>query len=204
MEYLSKKGFVHRDLAARNILIADHGTCKIADFGMSRDLHDENYYISNSKMIPIKWTAPEALHFKRYSSASDVWSYGAVMYEIWSLGHKPFENYTNQECLRRVDSGFRLPPPPGCPRSIYEMMIQCWHPDTGSRPTFVQNPDSNHRPTFKDILDKLTEDPEGLLHWSDENKAVHESSSVLGSDLEAGQDLYPELQQIFVKSKLKI
>ena len=68
----------------------------------------------------------------------------------------------------------------------------------------TRNPDGNHRPTFKDILDTLAEDPEGLLHWNDENKAVHLSSSVLGSDLEAGQDLYPELQQIFMKSKLKI
>ncbi|XP_019862739.1 PREDICTED: ephrin type-A receptor 6-like [Amphimedon queenslandica] len=94
--------------------------------------------------------------------------------------------------MEMIQTGYRLPPPPGCPRGIYQLMIHCW------------NPDSNHRPTFKDILDTLAEDPEGLLHWSDENKAVHESSSVLGSDLEAGQDLYPELQQIFVKSKMKI
>ncbi|XP_041379173.1 ephrin type-A receptor 4a-like, partial [Gigantopelta aegis] len=97
MEYLSKKCFVHRDLAARNILVTEQGICKIADFGMSRDLQHDDYYISHAKKIPIKWTAPEALHFKRYSTASDVWSFGAVLYEIWSLGHKPFESYSNQE-----------------------------------------------------------------------------------------------------------
>ncbi|XP_019861610.1 PREDICTED: uncharacterized protein LOC109590107 [Amphimedon queenslandica] len=180
MEYLSKKGFVHRDLAARNILMTDHGMCKIADFGMSRDLHDENYYVSTTaKRIPIKWTAPEALHFKRYSSASDVWSYGVVMYEIWSLGHKPFENCTNQECLRRVDSGFRLPPPPGCPRSIYEMMIQCWHPDTGSRPTFVQ------------LVSRLSLSDAKLL------STVSSDTTVIGGPLETGYQLYTELQNMY-------
>uniref|UniRef100_A0A1X7VEX5 Protein kinase domain-containing protein n=1 Tax=Amphimedon queenslandica TaxID=400682 RepID=A0A1X7VEX5_AMPQE len=179
MEYLSKKGFVHRDLAARNILMTDHGMCKIADFGMSRDLHDENYYVSTTaKRIPIKWTAPEALHFKHYSSASDVWSFGAVMYEIWSLGHKPFENCTNQECLRRVDSGFRLPPPPGCPRSIYEMMIQCWHPDTGSRPTFVQ------------LVSRLSLSDAKLL------STVSSDTTVIGGPLETGHQLYTELQNM--------
>ena len=89
---------------------------QIADFGMSRDLMDENYYTSHGGMIPVKWTAPEvvlhfidiiligftaivsqALHYKKYSTASDVWSYGALMYEIWSVGHKPFESYSNSK-----------------------------------------------------------------------------------------------------------
>ncbi|XP_019855623.1 PREDICTED: serine/threonine-protein kinase STE20-like isoform X3 [Amphimedon queenslandica] len=192
MNYLSMKSFVHRDLAARNVFLNDRFICKIGDFGMSRDLEDENYYVSHGGKVPVKWTAPEALLYKKYAPTTDVWSYGAVLYEMWSLGHKPFEEYSNQQYMEMIQTGYRLPPPPGCPRGIYQLMIHCW------------NPDSNHRPTFKDILDTLAEDPEGLLHWSDDNKAAHESSSVLGSDLEAGQDLYPELQQIFVKSKMKI
>ena len=70
---------------------------QIADFGLSRDLQHEDYYISHGGKIPVKWTAPEALHYRKYSTASDVWSYGCLLYEIWSLGYKPFHDITNPE-----------------------------------------------------------------------------------------------------------
>ena len=70
---------------------------QVADFGMSRDLADEDYYLSQGGQIPIKWTAPEAIHYKKYSTASDVWSYGCLLYEIWSLGCKPFEGVGNAQ-----------------------------------------------------------------------------------------------------------
>ena len=131
---------------------------QIADFGMSRNLVDAEYYISEGGTIPIRWTAPEAIYYRKYSTASDVWSYGCLLYEIWSLGHKPFENCSNTEVrisrllfdmlskltvvipvtravlilyqyiqvLKEISVGFRLPPPPGCPYKIYELMIKCW------------------------------------------------------------------------------
>ena len=114
---------------------------------MSRDLTDEKYYISNNSLVPIKWTAPEAIRFRKYSSASDVWSYGCVLYEIWSLGCDPYENLSNSEvciidihlcnymhnichyCLQvfvKLESGYEHPTPPGCPEVICELMTQCW------------------------------------------------------------------------------
>ena len=75
---------------------------QIADFGMSRALQDTDYYVSRGGKIPVKWTAPEALHYKKYSTASDVWSFGMVMYEIWSLGMKPFHNLSNIQVLYKV------------------------------------------------------------------------------------------------------
>ncbi|KAL5491587.1 hypothetical protein EMCRGX_G016901 [Ephydatia muelleri] len=126
MQYLSSKSFVHRDLAARNVLVTKACVCKIADFGLSRNLDEENYYFCHGGMVPVKWTAPEAVCYKKYSTASDVWSFGCVLYEIWSLGLKPFETISNAEVVEKINAGYRLPPPHGCPLLIYETMIHCW------------------------------------------------------------------------------
>ncbi|XP_019849285.1 PREDICTED: uncharacterized protein LOC100641922 [Amphimedon queenslandica] len=186
MEYLSKKGFVHRDLAARNILIADKEVCKISDFGMSRDLQNEDYYLSSGGQIPIKWTAPEALHYKKYSSASDVWSYGVLLYEIWSLGHKPFHDITNQEAIRKIESGVRLSPPSGCPREVYKIMMQCWHPER------------DHRPTFAILVTSFCQSDSSLISLSPIDTQCHPQAGILGAPLEAGQDMFTDLQSMYL------
>ncbi|XP_065904641.1 uncharacterized protein [Dysidea avara] len=184
--YLNGKNFVHRDLAARNILVSQSHSCKIADFGMSRDLLDENYYITSGGRIPVKWTAPEALNYRKYSVQSDVWSYGCVLYEIWSLGCKPFGSLDNIKVLQKVDTGYRLPPPPGCPRAIYRVMIKCWNPEPKSRPQSEQ------------ITQLLAGNQSYLLGWSDNDREfADENASKLGAPLEFANNLYCDLQTTY-------
>jgi len=142
MCYLASLKFVHRDLAARNILLDDNDgdlICKISDFGLSRHfLKDEEYYTSHGGHIPVKWTAPEALTFKKYSTQSDVWSYGILLWEIWSFGKQPYENWSHERVLKEVcEKHYRLPAPDAVPTLLlYRLMVDCWHPDKAQRPTF--------------------------------------------------------------------
>ncbi|NXV40901.1 SRMS kinase, partial [Uria aalge] len=137
MRYLEEKHIVHRDLAARNILVGEELTCKIADFGLARLLKDDIYSTSSSTKIPVKWTAPEAANYRTYSLKSDVWSYGILLYEVFTYGQIPYEGMTNQETVRQITRGYRLPRPSSCPPEIYSIMLECWNGNTEERPTFL-------------------------------------------------------------------
>lgn len=91
MEYLAKLGFVHRDLAARNVLVDAKDFAKIADFGLSRDTEDDEYYVAKAGKVPIRWTAPEALTSRKFSEFSDVWGYGITCVEIWTNAETPYK-----------------------------------------------------------------------------------------------------------------
>ncbi|XP_028402324.1 tyrosine-protein kinase Fer-like [Dendronephthya gigantea] len=134
MDYLESKGCIHRDLAARNCLLNKMNVLKISDFGMSRET--DFYECSNMREIPVKWTAPEALNFTQYTSASDVWSFGVLLWETYSLGNTPYPGMGNKETREQVDRGYRMPPPMGTPASIYELMKECWQYEPRNRPQF--------------------------------------------------------------------
>ncbi|NXU56292.1 EPHA8 protein, partial [Turnix velox] len=140
MRYLSDLGYVHRDLAARNILVNSNLVCKVSDFGLSRILEDDPdaAYTTTGGKIPIRWTAPEAIAFRKFSSASDVWSYGIVMWEVLAYGERPYWNMTNRDVIKSVEEGYRLPAPMGCPTALHQLMLDCWQKDRGERPRFSQ------------------------------------------------------------------
>ena len=182
MNYLARKGFVHRDLAARNVLVSERNVCKIADFGLSRDLEDQNCYISHGGKIPVKWTAPEAICYNKFSTASDVWSYGCVLYELWSLGDIPFSGFENRKVVEVLQTGYRLSPPTGCPRAIYEQMMKCWHPESDSRPTFTM------------ILLSLLEYEKHIREVQIDDNIFHTHKEAPSSS----ENEYLELQQLYV------
>nr|XP_056714041.1 ephrin type-A receptor 3 [Euleptes europaea] len=155
MKYLSDMGYVHRDLAARNILINSNLVCKVSDFGLSRVLEDdpEAAYTTRGGKIPIRWTSPEAIAYRKFTSASDAWSYGIVLWEVMSYGERPYWEMSNQDVIKAVEEGYRLPPPMDCPAALYQLMLDCWQKDRNNRPKFEQ---------IVSILDKLIRNPSSL------------------------------------------
>ncbi|XP_052130468.1 tyrosine-protein kinase Fer [Frankliniella occidentalis] len=137
MEYLESKNCIHRDLAARNCLVGHENIVKISDFGMSRE--EEEYIVSDGmKQIPIKWTAPEALNFGKYTSLCDVWSYGILCWEVFSRGGTPYAGFNNTKAREKIDAGYRMPSPDGTPEDMYRLMLKCWDTDPVRRPHFQQ------------------------------------------------------------------
>ena len=136
MAYLETQGYIHRDLAARNILVGDNYICKVADFGLARLIEDDEYTAQEGTKFPIKWTAPEAALYNRFTIKSDVWSFGILMMEIITKGRIPYPGMTNAETLAQVERGYRMPIPANCPEPLYQIMENCWHKDPDRRPTF--------------------------------------------------------------------
>ncbi|XP_052743632.1 tyrosine-protein kinase receptor torso [Bicyclus anynana] len=139
MEFLSSNRLVHRDLAARNILVTADKTLKIADFGLSRDVYQENQYKQKSNgKLPVKWMALESLTHRIYTTKSDVWSFGVVMWEVVTVGGAPYTGVSASQLPRLLASGHRLPRPPNCSTPVYELMLACWNQRPRSRPSFTE------------------------------------------------------------------
>ncbi|KAJ8008636.1 hypothetical protein DPEC_G00106930 [Dallia pectoralis] len=157
MKYLSEMSYVHRDLAARNILVNSNLVCKVSDFGLSRFLQenssDPTYTSSLGGKIPIRWTAPEAIAFRKFTSASDAWSYGIVMWEVMSFGERPYWDMSNQDVINAIEQDYRLPPPPECPSSLHSLMLDCWQKERSARPRFAN---------VVSALDRLIRNPASL------------------------------------------
>ncbi|CAL8087973.1 unnamed protein product [Orchesella dallaii] len=139
MKYLASQHFVHRDLAARNCLVSEKGVVKISDFGLSRDVYTCDYYkVGGSKLLPIRWMAPESILYGCFTLESDVWAFGTVLWEIYTWGRQPYFGHTNEEVVQLLLDGVLLCPPSDCPPLIQEMMAGCWKTDSRDRFTFRQ------------------------------------------------------------------
>lgn len=136
MAYLEREKYIHRDLAARNILVGENNTTKIADFGLARLINDDLYTARHGAKFPIKWTAPEAASFGRFTIKSDVWSYGILLTELVTYGQVPYPEMGNRQVLEQIERGYRMPKPRHCPERMYEELLKCWDKDSEKRPTF--------------------------------------------------------------------
>ncbi|XP_060126228.1 LOW QUALITY PROTEIN: tyrosine-protein kinase BTK [Zootoca vivipara] len=151
MGYLESKQFLHRDLAARNCLISEQGVVKVSDFGLSRYVLDDDYISSMGSKFPVRWSPPEVLLYSKFSSKSDIWAFGVLMWEIYTLGKMPYERFSNSETTEHVTKGLRLYRPQLASERVYAIMYSCWHEKADERPTF--------QVLLSLILDLANEDP---------------------------------------------
>ncbi|XP_072227933.1 fibroblast growth factor receptor 1b [Leuresthes tenuis] len=139
MAYLASKKCIHRDVAARNVLVTEDNVMKIADFGLARDIHHIDYYKKTTNgRLPVKWMAPEALFDRIYTHQSDVWSFGVLLWEIFTLGGSPYPGVPVEELFKLLKEGHRMEKPSACTQELYLMMRDCWHAVPSHRPTFQQ------------------------------------------------------------------
>ncbi|XP_029297446.1 vascular endothelial growth factor receptor kdr-like [Cottoperca gobio] len=140
MEFLASRKCIHRDLAARNILLSENNVVKICDFGLARDIYkDPDYVRKGDARLPLKWMAPEAIFDKIYTTQSDVWSFGVLMWEIFSLGASPYPGVQiDEEFCCRLKEGTRMRAPEYSSSEIYQTMLDCWQGEPLERPTFTE------------------------------------------------------------------
>jgi len=145
MEYLASKMCIHRDLAARNVLVAEGHILKIADFGLSRNVPKTDYYRKKTSdgRLPVKWMAPEALFDRKYTTKSDVWSYGVLLWEIFTLGGNPYPSVPVERLFELLREGHRMERPPYCSLEMYNIFLECWQHEP------------RHRPSFSDLVQDL-------------------------------------------------
>eukprot|EP00066_Takifugu_rubripes_P018310 XP_011607576.1 PREDICTED: ephrin type-A receptor 10 [Takifugu rubripes] len=154
MKYLTEMGFVHKRLAAHKVLVNSNLGCKVSGFRpLQEDKIEAIYTTLHGGKSVVLWTAPEAIQYHRFSSASDVWSFGIVMWEVMSYGERPYWDMGNQDVIKAIEDGFRLPAPVNCPPHLHQLMLDCWQKERTERPSFSQ---------IHSALSKSIRSPDGI------------------------------------------
>ncbi|XP_034016095.1 ephrin type-A receptor 7 [Thalassophryne amazonica] len=154
MKYLTEMGFVHKRLAAHKVLVNSNLSCKVSGFRpLQEDKIEAIYTTLHGGKSVVLWTAPEAIQYHRFSSASDVWSFGIIMWEVMSYGERPYWDMGNQDVIKAIEDGFRLPAPVNCPPHLHQLMLDCWQKERTERPTFSQ---------IHSALSKSIRSPDGI------------------------------------------
>ncbi|XP_078044954.1 protein kinase receptor Ret oncogene [Augochlora pura] len=183
MAYLAEIKLVHRDLAARNVLLATGKVCKISDFGLTRDVYEDDAYLKRSKgRVPVKWMAPESLADHVYTSKSDVWSFGVLLWELITLGASPYPGVDVHNLYNLLKAGYRMERPANCSQQLYKLMVSCWHLEPGSRPSFKELT-SHWERMLEDSVDYLDLNPRTV-----QNRSYFASLHALDSPSSSGND----------------
>ncbi|KAM4704109.1 proto-oncogene tyrosine-protein kinase receptor Ret [Rhinophrynus dorsalis] len=170
MQYLAEMKLVHRDLAARNVLVAEGRKMKISDFGLSRDVYEEDSYVKRSKgRIPVKWMAIESLFDHIYTTQSDVWSFGVLLWEIVTLGGNPYPGIAPERLFNLLKTGYRMEKPENCSDEMYNLMLKCWKQEPDKRPTFGEISKELEKMMVKsrDYLDLAASTPADSILYDD-------------------------------------
>ncbi|XP_015433663.1 PREDICTED: LOW QUALITY PROTEIN: proto-oncogene tyrosine-protein kinase receptor Ret [Dufourea novaeangliae] len=183
MAYLADIKLVHRDLAARNVLLATGKVCKISDFGLTRDVYEDDAYLKRSKgRVPVKWMAPESLADHVYTSKSDVWSFGVLLWELVTLGASPYPGVDVHNLYNLLKAGYRMERPANCSPQLYKLMVSCWHQEPGSRPSFRELT-SHWEKMLEDSVEYLDLNPRTV-----DNRSYFASLHALDSPSSSGND----------------
>ncbi|XP_054263486.1 insulin-like peptide receptor [Macrosteles quadrilineatus] len=195
MAYMEAKKFVHRDLAARNCMVNQDCVVKVGDFGMTRDIYETDYYRKiNMGLLPIRWMPPESLQDGIFTSQSDVWSYGVVLWEIVTLAEQPYQGSSNDQVLNEVIAGRKLETPRRCPETLRNIMLCCWKRKPSQRMTFMQIVTSleyYHDQEFKNVSFYHTQEAQDLRKSSTD---YEEMQSVEDPLLGIREDYYSNIQ----------
>ena len=189
MAYLASKKFIHRDLAARNCMVGENRVVKIGDFGLTRDIYANDYYRRDTQgRLPVRWMAPESISDNLYTTASDVWSYGVVVWEMVTFSAYPYQGLSNQEVCKKVVGGHTMPRPIHCPDKLHYIMTRCWRMH------------AKERPSFEEIIDYILPETEGKLYPNcfykkakANNNAGNSIAQSIPEETNTGTESYPLL-----------